>query len=169
MVMNTMIFYTYFLMNMFNQINCRVIDDNELNPFRTLFNNTIFWIVFGVEMGVTHFMLFLARSSLGTAVLGMTTISLTQYIIAVFLGALSIPLFALTKKVIPMGPFEKLSRRIDLEQEMDIIDPLAKTRELVNSQRFEQEDESPMPKEKAETPYGEDDWPDMDKAEANDD
>lgn len=69
-------FTTYFLMNMVNQISCRVVDDNELNPFKTLFNNPIFWVVFIVEMGVTHGMLFLGRTGFGTAVLGVTELTL---------------------------------------------------------------------------------------------
>jgi magnesium-transporting ATPase (P-type) len=76
MQMNTMIFTTYFLMNMVNQINSRVVDDNELNVFKTLFNNPIFWLVFLVEMGLTHFMLFLGKTKFGHTVLGMTELTL---------------------------------------------------------------------------------------------
>ena len=75
MVINTMIFTTFFLMNMMNQINCRVIDEKETNVVRTLFNNYIFWIVFIIEMGVTHGMLFFGKSKFGTAVLGVTKLT----------------------------------------------------------------------------------------------
>lgn len=52
---------------------------------------------------------------MGGAILGMTPISLVQYMITVVLGALSLVVAALTKKFIPLGPFERLSRAVDLE------------------------------------------------------
>lgn len=117
MSMDTMIFFTYFLMNMFNQINCRVVDDDEINVFKTLGNNSIFWLVFGGEMAMTHVMIMAGKSNFGQAVLGVTTLSLVQYIVAWVLGALSLPLFVLTKKVVPMAPFQKLMVKFDLEQD----------------------------------------------------
>lgn len=51
--MNTMIFFTFVLMNLFNQINCRVINPNEKNVFKTLFNNFYFLIIFSFEMALT--------------------------------------------------------------------------------------------------------------------
>lgn len=62
MQMNTMIFFTYFCMNMFNQINSRVTDENEINAFKTLHNNLIFWLVVAGEIALTHFMLLFGDS-----------------------------------------------------------------------------------------------------------
>jgi hypothetical protein len=42
---------------------------------KTLFNNPIFWVVFIIEMAVTHGMLFLAKTKFGTAVLGVTPLT----------------------------------------------------------------------------------------------
>ena len=50
LVLDTICFHTFILMNLFNQINCRVIEAEELNVFKTLLNNPIFWIVLGGEI-----------------------------------------------------------------------------------------------------------------------
>lgn len=118
MRMNTIMFTTYFLMNMVNSINSRVIDDNEINVFKTLFNNSMFWLVFLLEMGLTHFMLFLGKGdfgSFGPTILGVTEISIIEYIICWVLALLSIPLNILSKKVIPIKPFQDLCDKFDLE------------------------------------------------------
>lgn len=115
MRLNTMMFTTYFLMNMVNSINSRVIDDLEFNVFKTLFNNSIFWLVFLAEMGLTHFMLFLGTSEFGTAILGVTELTVVQYIICWVLALLSLPLNVLCKKVIPIKPFEDMLPKVDLE------------------------------------------------------
>jgi Ca2+ transporting ATPase len=105
MVINTMIFTTFFLMNMVNQINSRVVNDNEVNVFKTLFNNYIFWLVFLIEMAVTHGMLFLGQTKFGTAVLGVTKLTMVQYIVCWALALLALPLAVLAKKAIPITPF----------------------------------------------------------------
>lgn len=51
-------FHTFMLMNIINMINCRVINANQDNVFKTLFNNKIFWIVFIIELGVQNAMVF---------------------------------------------------------------------------------------------------------------
>jgi len=50
LVLDTIVFHTFILMNMFNQINCRVVDAQEINVFATLFNNPMFFVIFGFEM-----------------------------------------------------------------------------------------------------------------------
>jgi hypothetical protein len=50
MVLDTMIFHLFVLMNLFNQINCRVLDPKEINIFRSLLNNVYFWIVLIAEV-----------------------------------------------------------------------------------------------------------------------
>lgn len=57
LVLDTVCFHTFILMNLFNQINCRVLDSQEVtewNVFRTLNNNIYFWIVFIFELGLQH-------------------------------------------------------------------------------------------------------------------
>ena len=49
-------FLTFMLMNIFNMINCRVVDENQDNVFKTIFNNGLFWIIFLLELAVTYAM-----------------------------------------------------------------------------------------------------------------
>lgn len=116
MQMNTMIFFTYFCMNMFNQINSRVTDENEINAFKTLHNNLIFWLVIAGEITLTHFMMLFGDTEFGSAILGVTKLTWIQYMTAWTLGALSLPMMIVAKKI-PVKPFEKLMLKFDLEKE----------------------------------------------------
>merc|ERR1712086_860215 len=101
MTVDTIIFNTFFMMNMFNQITCRTMDD-DINF------NWIFWAVFAVEMLLQHFMLYLAASNMGGAILGMTTLTWVQYTICVLLGALSLPVAVASRKFLPTSKFETI-------------------------------------------------------------
>lgn len=50
LILDTICFQTFVLMNLFNMINCRIVDKDEINIFKTLFNNIYFWIVFIIEI-----------------------------------------------------------------------------------------------------------------------
>ena len=52
--LDTMLFHTFILMSLFNQLNCRIVDADERNIFKTLnpFKNPIFFMVFGLELFV---------------------------------------------------------------------------------------------------------------------
>lgn len=70
MSLHTFVFHTFVMMNLFNQINCRVISEGQLNPFATLFNNYLFWLIFIFEMALQHYMVFIApNTKLGSALL----------------------------------------------------------------------------------------------------
>lgn len=47
-------FHTFMLMNIFNMINCRVVNQHQDNVFKTLFNNKIFWFIFIVELAAQY-------------------------------------------------------------------------------------------------------------------
>jgi magnesium-transporting ATPase (P-type) len=70
LVLDTICFHTFILMNLFNMINCRVVDKNDIDVFSNLFNNLTFWIVFLFEFGVQQLMINSAYSTLGSALLG---------------------------------------------------------------------------------------------------
>jgi len=76
MTMDTIIFNTFFMMNMFNQISCRTLTDDP-NIFKGIISNfnPIFWGVFAAEMLLQHFMLYAANSKMGGAILGMTALT----------------------------------------------------------------------------------------------
>jgi Ca2+-transporting ATPase len=50
--LDSIIFNTFVLMNLFNQINCRIVSANELNVFKTILNNIWFWLIILFELGV---------------------------------------------------------------------------------------------------------------------
>jgi magnesium-transporting ATPase (P-type) len=121
MVMNTMIFLTFILMNMFNQINCRVGDYLHMSFLAFLTNNLIFWLVLIFEILLTHFMLgYAANWQFGCELLGLTKISMLQYILAWVFGVLSVPLYIVTNKFIKDGAFMSLMTKFDLEQEIEM-------------------------------------------------
>lgn len=52
--LDTMLFHTFILMSLFNQLNCRIVVAEEKNIFKTLnpFKNPIFFMVLGLELFV---------------------------------------------------------------------------------------------------------------------
>ena len=61
LVLNTIMFYTFILMNLFNQFNCRLLDTDvegskkNLNIFtNTLLRTPMFWFVIIFEFFVTY-------------------------------------------------------------------------------------------------------------------
>ena len=111
MTVNTIIFTTYFLMNMVNQFNVRIINGSIGSTFC---NNMIFWLVVIIEMGITHGMLYLGQTPFGNAVLGVTELTMNQYIICWALALVSMPLAFLSKKI-PADNFKKVLTSMDLE------------------------------------------------------
>ena len=113
---DTFIFHTFFWMTMFNQINSRVVDENEANVFKTLLSNWIFWAVWLLEVLLEHVMLVWASTSAtGSAILGMTALPPEVLLISVAIGALSLGIHALHVKYIPLTHFEKLDKMIGLD------------------------------------------------------
>lgn len=75
---DTICFHTFVLMNLFNQINCRVLDAKEINVFKTLGNNPMFWLVFAGEVFVQQVMIDLGSSRLGSALLGTAALNVPE-------------------------------------------------------------------------------------------
>lgn len=53
LTLDTICFHTFILMNIFNSINCRVVDSKEvtqLNIFKTILNNPTFFAVIAIEI-----------------------------------------------------------------------------------------------------------------------
>ena len=67
---DTICFHTFILMNMFNQINCRIVAAKEINIFKTLFNNRYFWLIFLGELVVQQLMINGGSNILGSVLLG---------------------------------------------------------------------------------------------------
>jgi hypothetical protein len=61
-------------------INCRVVDKDEMNVFKTLFNNYIFWIILAIEILIQQFMINQGsvKLTIGSALLGTGPLSFWQ-------------------------------------------------------------------------------------------
>ena len=64
LVMDTFIFHTFMLMNLFNMINCKNISLADLNAFRTIFDNFIFLLVLAAEFTIQQGMINLGSTKL---------------------------------------------------------------------------------------------------------
>lgn len=116
--MNTICFYTFFLMNWFNTFNCRLIEKDEVNIFTSnLFNNNLFWIVMLTELGIQYLMINASQSTVGSALFGTAPITNMQALTCWIFGFMSIPLNVIFKKI-PLSSFAMFS--IDLEDEKKV-------------------------------------------------
>ena len=78
LVIDSISFYVFFLMCMFNMINCRT-DSHEVNMFANICNNWIFWVVFIIEMLIHHaIFLYLSNTKLGGSLAGCTPLYFWQ-------------------------------------------------------------------------------------------
>ena len=71
--LDTVCFHTFILMNLFNSINCRLVDSKEatqMNVFRTLFNNPTYWTILAVELVIQDIMIRAGDWGLGSAIVG---------------------------------------------------------------------------------------------------
>jgi len=120
LTLDTMCFHTFILMNLFNQINCRIIDPESVNIFKTLspFHHTMFWVVFIFEVTVQQSMIHFCENGLLSKILGAAPLSPGMQITAWSLGAFSLVVNVGLKKI-PLAPFAKIFNYIDLESEKE--------------------------------------------------
>ena len=88
--LNTMCFHTFFLMNWFNTLNCRIIDKDDLNIFHGINENLIFWIVMALEMFIQHVMITAGEDEFGSKLLETAPLTPLMTIIAWVFGALTL-------------------------------------------------------------------------------
>jgi hypothetical protein len=100
-------------------INCRVVDKDELNVFKTIFNNYIFWIILAIEILIQQVMINQGSVSLtiGSALLGTGPLTVWQQVTCWVLGSLSLAVNAALKKI-PLETFS-FTQNIDLESEQE--------------------------------------------------
>lgn len=120
LVMDTFIFHVFVLMNLFNSINCRVLNLSELNMFSTIIDNWIFLAVLAAEFFLQQCMVNSGSMTLSvsSALLGTAELSTTMNIVAYVLGALVLPVGVLAKKI----PAEKFAftKAWTLEDKLDM-------------------------------------------------
>jgi hypothetical protein len=114
LVLDTICFHTFILMNFFNMINCRVVDADEVNVFKTLLNNPIFWGILGFEILIQQLMINAGSSTLGSALIGTAPLTTGMQITCWVLGALSLGVNVGIKKI-PIDKFDGINNLIDIE------------------------------------------------------
>lgn len=120
MTLNTIIFHTFILMNLFNMINCRMLDSKdhtELNLFKTILNNPIFWVVFAFECFIQHVMVTAGDYGIGKAFLQTSKLDTAMTITCWSFGVFTL-IINLAIKQIPIEYFE-FTEKINIETEDD--------------------------------------------------
>jgi hypothetical protein len=107
------------LMNIINMINCRVVNENQDNVFKTLFNNKVFWIIFVIELAAQNAMIFATELTEGTPfkflppLFGTIDLNWKHHLTAWIFGLFPLALRPLTNKI-PVTSFHFMDS-IDLE------------------------------------------------------
>jgi Ca2+ transporting ATPase len=109
--LNTMIFHTFVLMQIFNEISCRRIKTNELLIIENFCNNWRFIVIMLITVAVQYALVQLELKGIDTYALGWM-----QHLICVLIGMNTITWGLLCKIIVPEGifAFVKLDERVKL-------------------------------------------------------
>jgi Ca2+-transporting ATPase len=111
--LNTVVFNTYVWMQIFNQINCRRIDNN-FNVFTGMHRNPLFLTITSITIGGQILIIYVG----GTA-FSVTRLDSIQWAVSIILGMLSLPFGALLR-LIPNYSKSWFSRRPKLNVETSV-------------------------------------------------
>ena len=114
MKLNTMIFYTFILMNLFNQINCRSLDKDNINVFDKIQTNFVFIAVVLLEFFVTYWMVRGGETLFISSITGTSEITGAMHATCWILGASVLIVNIIIKKT-PLEIFEFFGEHVDLE------------------------------------------------------
>jgi hypothetical protein len=109
-------FYIFVLMNLFNQFNCRIVEEDKFNIFSGLIKNYFYILVVAFEFFLTWLMVEIGATSLGSSLIGTAGLTPVERIICWCVGASTLLWGAILKKI-PLSPFEKVAEKINLEDE----------------------------------------------------
>ncbi|EGR33978.1 hypothetical protein IMG5_028960 [Ichthyophthirius multifiliis] len=107
-------FQCFVMLQVFNEFNARKLLKQEINIFDKLLNNYIFWVI----IGITFFVQIMLVQTGGRYV-GVSSISLGQHFVCIFIGCGSL-LVGVIIKIIPNHVFERIN--LLREDEMDVKD-----------------------------------------------
>ena len=82
----TILFNTFVMMQVFNEINCRKINPDELNVFAGFFNNYFFLGIISFSVIVQILLV-----EVGGPIVKVVPLSITEHLTCVIIGALCIP------------------------------------------------------------------------------
>lgn len=120
LVLDTIIFNTFVLMNLINMINCKVggtIDSKE--KMKIVLSNPMFWIVLGGEFALQYFLIKWGNNPYLSIFVGTAPMTQGMTITCVVLGLLSIPV-NIALKHIPSEYFD-WAKVIDLEKKQNNV------------------------------------------------
>jgi magnesium-transporting ATPase (P-type) len=115
MKLDTIMFYSFTLMTLFNQINCRSLDKDNINVFERIYTNFVFILVLVLELFMTFTMVRAGETRLGSSIFGTASLTRSNHIACWVLGA-SVLLVNIGIKRIPLELFEKVAALVDLEK-----------------------------------------------------
>lgn len=107
--LDTICFHVFILMNLFNMINCRVLDTadhTEKNVFKTLCKfkmgcpplpeHSIFWVILGGEILLQHIII---NTGVGETLFNCAELTTTEQVICWVIGSLSLPVNLIVKSI----------------------------------------------------------------------
>jgi magnesium-transporting ATPase (P-type) len=107
--LDTICFHVFILMNIFNMINCRVLDTadhTEKNVFKTLCKfkmgcpplpeHSIFWVILAGEIFLQHIII---NTGVGETLFNCAELTTTEQVICWVIGSLSLPVNLIVKSI----------------------------------------------------------------------
>lgn len=105
-------------MNLFNQFNCRIVEEDKFNIFSGLLTNYFFVMVIAFEFFLTWLMVEIGATTIGSSLIGTAKLTTVEHIVCWCVGASTLIWGAILKKI-PLDHFKKVADHIDLENEED--------------------------------------------------
>merc|ERR1712147_539531 len=103
-----------------NQVNCRVISPaDNINIFQNACNNLWFTLILVIELIIQNYIIYAANFDLGSAIFGIAPLTMNQQITCYSLAVFVLILQPIVKKAVPLGPFETLVPKINIESDVD--------------------------------------------------
>lgn len=98
-------------MNLFNQINCRVVDDGVYNVFSGLYRNYFFIMVIAFEFFLTWIMVDIGATTLGSSLIGTADITAIDHLVIWCVGSSTLLWGAVIKKI-PVDKFAFVDKHV---------------------------------------------------------
>lgn len=104
LVLQTCQFYIFVLMNLFNQFNCRIVEEDKYNIFSGLMTNYFFILIVAFEFFLTWLMVDIGATTIGSSLIGTANLTPIDHLVCIFVGASTLIWGAILKKI-PLGKF----------------------------------------------------------------
>jgi len=103
-------------MNLFNQFNCRIVEDGKYNVFSGLWRNYFFILVISFEFFLTWAMVDIGATTIGSSLIGTANLTPIEHLVVWCIGGSTLIWGAIIKKI-PAEKFDKIALKISLEEE----------------------------------------------------